>query len=185
MDVEVIEEIQDGNLFFRKISLDDAEFFFESLNEKAMTKYLSLGPLRDIDHSKRIINNYLRYWDKYLQYNYIIETRGNNEIKKIGSTSLWNLSWLHKRAEIGIWINTKYWNLGIGKKALNLLKNIAFIHLKLHRLEAHIALENSRSIKLFKSSEFKEEGILEEYLNFKGRFHNALVLACLNNNISI
>ena len=69
---EIIEEINDRNLFLRKISKKDADFFFKSLNEKNLTTYLSLRPLKSLEYSKGLIKNYLRYWDNYLQFNYII-----------------------------------------------------------------------------------------------------------------
>ncbi|MFW9938104.1 MAG: GNAT family N-acetyltransferase [Candidatus Thorarchaeota archaeon] len=178
-DIDIIEEISDNNLYLRKLSKEDIHFFYESLQDENMTSYLSLGPLRSLEHSKRLIKNYLKSWEKYLQFNYLIEIRDSEKIKKIGSVSLWNISWLHRRAEIGIWLLPEYWEKGFGKKTLNLIKNVAFYHLKLHRIEAHIAVENERSIKTFKNSEFKEEGILKEYLNLNGTYHDALILACL------
>ena len=101
---------------------------------------------------------------------------------KIGSISLWNLNWRHNRANIGIWITPSYWNRKLGKKALALIKIIAFNHLKLNRLEAHIAIGNENSIQLFKRCGFKEEGVLKQYLNFKKTFHDAFVLACLKDD---
>ena len=176
--IEIIDEINDEtqNIYLRKISVSDTKFFYESLIEDPVSKYLSLGPLQSLDHSKKLIKTYLKYWDQNSQFNYIIELR-KNDIKKIGSISLWNISWLHRRAEIGIWINSKYWNQGLGEKAINLIKIIAERHLLLHRIEAHIAAQNTRSINLFKKCNFKEEGILQEYLNLKGKFENAVILA--------
>ena len=182
-NIEVIEEIEDGNITLRKITLDDARFMFDSLKERELIKFLSLGPLKDMDHSKKLIKSYLNYWDQYLQYNYIIEIQESNSVKKAGSISLWNLSWLHRRSEIGLWINLKFWNQGIGKRALNLIKNIGFYHLNLNRLEVHISTRNERSIKLFKGCVFKEEGTLARFLCFRGTFHDAKILACLNPSV--
>jgi ribosomal-protein-alanine N-acetyltransferase len=60
-----------------------------------------------------------------------------------------------------------------------LLKNIAFNHLKINRLEAYIALENKKSISLFERCGFIEEGRLREYLKFHGNFHDAVIMTCL------
>lgn len=179
-DLDIVEEINDGPLYLRKVKKNDTEFFFTSLNEELLTTYLSLGPLKTVEDSKRLVRQYLKYWDNYAQYNYVIEIR-ETSVKRIGSVNLWNLNWKHNRGEIGIWILPSFWNKGFGKKSLNLIKHIGFIHLKLNRLEAHIALENKRSISLFKKCKFKEEGILKQYLNFQGIHHDTLVLACLKN----
>ncbi|NHJ19588.1 MAG: N-acetyltransferase [Candidatus Lokiarchaeota archaeon] len=179
-NIELIEEISDGNLFLRKITRNDASFFYLSLKEKEMTNYLSLGPLNSFEHSKRLIKSYLRSWDKYLQFNYVIELREYGSIKPIGSVSLWAINWFHSRSEIGIWIVPKYWEQGLGTKSIILIKNIAFNHLNLNRLEAHIAVQNERSIRMFKKCSFLEEGKLHMYLKLNGEFQDAIILSCLN-----
>jgi len=60
VNIEVIDEINEGNLFLRKVSKDDITFFYNSLNNKEMTNFLSLGPLRSLEHSRRLIKNYLK-----------------------------------------------------------------------------------------------------------------------------
>jgi len=180
---DIIEEINDGNLFLRKISKDDVDFFFKSLNEINLTTYLSLGPLKSIEHSKGLIKNYLRYWDKFLQFNYIIELR-NVDLNKIGSISLWNVNWQHQRTQIGVWLIPSFWGKGLGEKSLNLIKKIAFNHLKMNRLEAYIALENKRSVSLFEKCGFNKEGMLKQYLKFEGKYHDAIILALLRRDFS-
>ncbi|MFX0082472.1 MAG: GNAT family N-acetyltransferase [Candidatus Hodarchaeota archaeon] len=179
-EIEVIDEINDGKIYLKKITKDDAEFFFDNLSKKDLITYLSLGPLNTLEESKRLVRRYIKYWEQYAQYNYIIELK-EPPTSRIGSISLWNINWRHNRAEVGIWINRLNWNKGYGKKALNLIKIIAFNHLKLNRLEAHIAIDNQKSINLFEKCGFKREGILEGYLNFHGMYHDAIVLACLKN----
>ena len=187
-NIHIIEEINQGNqdVYLRKISLDDADFFFESLREDAISKYLSLGPLVSQSYSKKLLKKYQKFWNEKVQFNYVIEIRGKNNdkkiFKKVGAISLWRISWLHNRAEIGIWITPKYWNMGLAKKALNLIKIVVFVHLKLNRLEAHIAVKNKRSINLFKKSGFIEEGTLKQYLNLRGIYHDAVALSHIKEN---
>lgn len=178
-DIEIIDEISDGNLFLRKVSKDDISFFYHSLKEKEMINYLSLGPLRSLEHSKRLIKSYLKSWDKFLQFNYIIELRDSHIVKRIGSVSLWAINWHHLRSGVGIWILPEYWEHGLGSKTIALIKNIAFNHLNLNRIEAYIAIQNERSINMFKSCKFIEEGILKDYLKIDGKFQDALIVACL------
>lgn len=175
-----IEEINAGKIYLRKIHKKDYKFFYDCLKNIEMIRYISIGPLLSLEHSKNLLKKYIKYWDEKIQFNYVIEFREKEEKSKIGSISLWNISWLHKRAEIGVWIFPDYWNQGYGKQALDLIIIAAFQHLKLNRLEAHVAVENLRSIHLFKKSGFQEEGRLKRYLNLKGKFHDALILAFLN-----
>ena len=111
---DIVEEINDQYLFMRKVSKEDAEFLFDSLKQKSINQYLSLGPLSSLEHSKRLIEKYLRSWKKLRQFNYIIEIKEGNPRKKVGAISLWNLNWLHRRAEIGVWLTSSdYFNKGI------------------------------------------------------------------------
>lgn len=180
-DTELIEEINDGNLFLRKVTKNDVSFFYSSLKEREMTNYLSLGPLRSLNHSKRLIKNYLRSWDKFLQFNYVIEIRNYPTISRIGSVSLWAINWYHLRSGVGIWILPQYWGHGLGSKTILLIKKIAFNHLNLNRLEAHIAIKNERSIKMFKKCGFIEEGVLKNYLRIDDKFQDAVIVACSKN----
>jgi len=67
-------------------------------------------------------------------------------------------------------------------KALELTKFAFFNHLKLNQLEAHIATENVKSIKLFKKCGFLEEGVFSKYLNLKDKYYDAVVLSLLRSS---
>ncbi|MFX1388466.1 MAG: GNAT family N-acetyltransferase [Promethearchaeota archaeon] len=177
-NAEIVEEINDGNVYLRKISKKDVIFLFNSLNNENLTKFLSLGPLKSLEHSKRLIKGYLKYWESYIQFNYIIELK-SNRMEKIGSISIWNINWKHLRGQIGIWLAPLYWKKGFGKKALIMIKDIAFHYLKLNRLEAYVATENRRSIHLFESCNFHKEGLLKQYLKFNGMQYDAFIMASL------
>jgi [ribosomal protein S5]-alanine N-acetyltransferase len=58
---------------------------------------------------------------------------------------------------IGYTIHNQYWRKGYGKEAVQEALNIAFNHLKFHRIEAHINLDNSASINLAESIGMKYE----------------------------
>ena len=57
---------------------------------------------------------------------------------------------------------------GLMKEVLAMVISIAFAKLKLHRLEANIQPENSRSLGLVKSLGFRREGFSPHYLNIGG-----------------
>ena len=182
LNIEIIEETNDGTLYLRQVSKDDVHFFYDSLQNQKMNKYLSLGPLMSLTHAKKLIKSHLESWERWSQFNYMIELREEKKPIVVGSISLWNISWLHRRASIGIWIIPEYWNQGIGKKSISLIKNIAFIHLNLNRLEAYVAVENEKSIGLFQASGFRDEGTLTEYLNLDGFYYDAKIFAFVKKN---
>ncbi|MBD3195877.1 MAG: GNAT family N-acetyltransferase [Candidatus Lokiarchaeota archaeon] len=176
---EIVEEINDHELYLRKINSDDIEFLYNSLGEENIIKYMSLGPLYSLKQAKNLLNKYLDYWENNKQFNYIIELREGQAKNKIGVISIWNISWLHERSEIGIWMIPSHWNKGYGTRALEMIKTISFVYIELNRLEAHIVDQNQSSNKLFSKSGFKKEGILKEYINLRGKYYNAILYACL------
>ena len=182
INVEVVEHIHKNQIHLRKISPDDAEFLYNNLKDKSITQFLSLAPIKSLKRSKDMIERYIHYWKNYAQFNYVIETGKGDQKGRIGSISLWNISWINKRAEIGLWIVPKYWAKGFGKKTIHLIKIIAFIHLKLNRLQAHVRINNQRSIKLFEKCGFVKEGRLSQYLNDNGKFIDSFVYANLKNS---
>lgn len=177
--IDVIEEIDGDILHLRKIEKEDVKFFYESLNNSQITDYIPLGALQSLEHARQVIKKYIKSWENLLQFNYVIQFKDSKLKEKLGLVSLWNISWLHRRTEIGIWLLPKYWKYGYGKKSVNLIKIIGFNHLHLNRIEAHVATKNINSIKMFKLCNFEEEGILRQYLNLNGKYHNAMVLSCL------
>ena len=179
--IDFIDEINENDIYLRKISKNDSNFLFESLQHSNVNLYLSLGPLISIEHSKRLIKSYLKLWDQRSQFTYIVELHEGKKIHKIGCVSLWNISWSHKRAEIGIWLTPEYFNRGYGTIALNLIDIIGFHHLNLNRLEAHTAVENESSIRLFEKCGFSREGRLKEYIRLQDVFHDSYLFSILKN----
>jgi [ribosomal protein S5]-alanine N-acetyltransferase len=179
INVEVVEHIHKNQIHLRKISPDDAEFLYNNLKDKSITQFLSLAPIKSLKRSKDMIERYIHYWKNYAQFNYVIETGKGDQKTRVGSISLWNISWINKRAEIGLWIIPEYWGEEIGRKAIQLVKIIAFIHLKLNRLQAHVRVNNQRSINLFEKCKFIREGRLSEYLNDSGKFVDSYVYSYL------
>lgn len=68
---------------------------------------------------------------------------------------------------IGYTIHNQYWRKGYAKEAVKEALNIAFKHLKFHRIEAHINLDNTPSVNLAESAgmEFEciRKGFIYEY----------------------
>jgi ribosomal-protein-alanine N-acetyltransferase len=182
INVEVVEQIHKNLTHLRKISPDDVEFLYNNLKDKSITQFLSLAPIKSLKRSEKMIQRYIHYWENYAQFNYVIEVEKGDKKVRVGSISLWNISWINKRAEIGLWITPEYWGVEIGRKAIQLIKIVAFIHLKLNRLQAHVRVNNQRSINLFEKCQFIREGRLSEYLNDSGKFIDSYVYSYLKKN---
>lgn len=65
---------------------------------------------------------------------------------------------------IGYTIHNQYWRKGYSKEAVNEALNIAFKHLKFHRIEAHINIDNKPSMKLAESVGMQFECICKGFI---------------------
>ncbi|WP_173915344.1 GNAT family N-acetyltransferase [Halobacillus sp. Marseille-Q1614] len=76
---------------------------------------------------------------------------------------------------IGYTIHNQYWKKGYGKEAVKEAINIALNDLKFHRIEAHINLDNSPSIKLAESVGMEFECIRKGFIHEFGEWTDNLI----------
>ncbi|WP_371805880.1 GNAT family N-acetyltransferase [Candidatus Lokiarchaeum ossiferum] len=86
----------------------------------------------------------------------------------VGYIQLHDISWIHRRAEIGILIGEyAYWGKGIGQEAVQLISRYAFEELNIRKVKAIVEHKNVRSRKIFEKIGFTLEATLkaEDYFN--------------------
>ena len=77
-----------------------------------------------------------------------------------------------QNAYLGYYVGKRYAGQGYMTEALRLMLRYAFLHLKLHRLEANIQPENVASIALVRRAGFVREGYSRRYLKICGRWRD-------------
>ncbi len=81
--------------------------------------------------------------------------------------------------EIYYKLHPDYWGKGFATEAAKTIILFGFKHLKLHRIEAGVATENTRSIKVLERIGMTQEGIRRKILPIRGEwidnFHFAIV----------
>ena len=82
----------------------------------------------------------------------------SNEV--IGVISLVDISFFHKNAFIGIYVNPLFLHKGMGSKLLLMLKHIAFDNFYLHILYAKVLETNNAAKAFYKKHNFIFNGIL-------------------------
>ena len=75
-------------------------------------------------------------------------------------------------AYLGFYADARYAGRGYMTEGLGLVLRHAFIEMKLHRLEANIQPENTRSIGLVKRCKFPCEGYSPRYLKIRNRWRD-------------
>ena len=87
----------------------------------------------------------------------------------------WNKQ--HGRLEISYDLNHKFWGKGIITKAVCIVTDYIFDNSTAQRVQATVATDNERSIKVLERSGYQKEGMLSSYFNLKGVVKDAYMFA--------
>lgn len=112
------------------------------------------------------------YVDKQLRL--VVTLRETGE--SVGTVDLYDFDPFHRRAGVGILIDRKHRCKGYGLQTLTLLEEYAFRFLNLKQLYAIIPEKNSSSIRLFTKADYRQTGLLEEWLSSGDSFYHALIM---------
>lgn len=161
------------NIFLRALELEDIDYLFSIENNE---KYWSISDSQ-IPFSKYLLNRYLKNSDMDIyeakQLRLVITDFKNITI---GLIDLFDIDFKNNRAGVAIIINEKMRNKGFAKEALEMLIKYSKTHLSLHQLYCNILEDNTHSVNLFKSVQFKEVGLKKDWIKFDGKYKNELLL---------
>ena len=104
----------------------------------------------------------------------------------IGNIKLGPINWLHRRADISLFIgNQDYWGKGIATEAILLISEWAFQDLDLYKLTSGIYSTNVASRRCFEKAGFELEATLKEDFFYKSGRVDAWRMALLRKNWTI
>lgn len=169
--------IYGDRLYLRALEAEDWEYGYRWINNPKTTHYLPIH--RPYSALKE------RAWyekhaagDSETEYQFgIVLTEDDHYI---GNTSLFDVNWRNRQAEVGILIGEEDdRGKGYGSEALRLLLAFAFDHLGLHRVWLRVFAENDRAIKAYQRTGFKQEGVTRDDEFYDGAFHDTFVMSVL------
>ena len=109
-----------------------------------------------------------------------IEIETENGWELIGNSSLQEIDWLNRSAEVGIFIGNKtYWGKGYGSTAMKLMLQFGFNRLNLNRIYLHVFETNPRAIRSYEKVGFKLEGRLRQDIFKNGKYIDVLMMSVL------
>lgn len=162
--------LETERLILRPITLDDAADLFEYASDPENTKW-TFPTHKSIDETNWVIANL--FMSAPLG-NFAIELKENG--KMIGTCDL-RINEGEKSAELAYAINKQYWGKGYAPEAANKLADLAFNTLKIERLWAKFAAENSASGRVMEKIGMSQEGILHHTKNLCGDFVDQVVFS--------
>lgn len=170
--------LEGAYISLRALEPEDLDFLFKIENN---TKFWEVSHTQ-VPFSKFILQQYLdnAHLDIYesKQLRLMIVKKENQE--PIGMIDLFDYNPQHKRAGIGILIDTDHQKNGYAFDALNVFTYYCFKHLHIHQLYANITPDNSESTNLFEKSGFQLVGEKKDWLFVNGQFKNELLYQLLD-----
>jgi ribosomal-protein-alanine N-acetyltransferase len=172
-----LPELDTPRLRLRKLRLSDASDMFEYARDHDVSKYTLWEPHSSIDETNRIIEGFIKSYQKGEIENWAIEYREN--AKLIGTCGYFFWIPEYARAEIQYALSKDYWGKGLMTEALHAILDFGFNKMELNRIEAKCMVENAASEKVMQRLGMKYEGILREYVFAKSRFYDLKSYAIL------
>jgi RimJ/RimL family protein N-acetyltransferase len=155
----------------RWISEEDTDAFYAIYSNPEVMRYWSTPPLVDRAAAADLIRKIHADWQRRLILKWGIALRADDQL--IGSLTLFNLDFNHRRAEIGYALGREHWGHGYMNEALMAVLKYAFEVLELHRIEADVDPRNTASIKTVERLGFQREGYLRERWQVNGEIQDA------------
>ncbi len=94
----------------------------------------------------------------------------------VGTIDFLNFDPLNNRAELGLFIDSRYRGKGLGRQALELLTDYAREHLGLRQLYVYIAVDNEVCLKLFDSYGYLRVGIIKSWVKRGNTYRDVVLL---------
>jgi ribosomal-protein-alanine N-acetyltransferase len=177
MHWERLPTIEASRVSLRWISEGDVDAFYAIYSNPEVMRYWSTPPLADRQAAANLMKKIQEDWKRRVILKWGIALRADDQL--IGSITLFNLDFNHRRAEIGYALGRDHWGQGYMNEALMALLKHAFEVLDLHRIEADVDPRNAASIKTLERLGFKREGYLRERWQINGKIQDAFFYGLL------
>ncbi len=171
MHWERLPTIEANRICLRWISEADTDAFYAVYSNPEVMRYWSTPPLADREAAAGLIKKIQEDWKRRIILKWGIALRPDDQL--IGSLTLFNLDFNHRRAEIGYALGREHWGHGYMNEALMTLLKYAFESLDLHRIEADVDPRNAASIRTLEKLGFQREGVLRERWQINGEIQDA------------
>jgi len=152
--------------------------FLKWFNDPEILQYLAgFLPMTRMAEEEWMEN--LKNRDDTIRFSIVLPQEDGSE-KLIGNCGIHNIDWKNRVADVGIVIGEKeYQNKGFGTEAMELLLEYAFNTVNLHRIELYTYEYNDRAIKSYTKVGFVEEGRRRQFMYFKGKYYDAILMGIL------
>jgi len=163
----------------RALEPDDANLIYAWENDKSLWAHSdNLLPYSFFQIEQFILDDHDIYRSR--QARFIIEKAYEKSRSAAGMIDIYEFHPHHRRAGIGIYIDTAFRRQGIGSAAVKLIADYAFDTLALHQLFCQILPDNEASLRLFTRMGFTVSCRQKEWFFADGKYHDQLLMQLFN-----
>ena len=164
------------NIILRQVKPEqDCKEYFEIYSDAdAMKYYLGYGkPPANLEQAKKIIQNQINAFEKCREYNWTIADRNTDEV--FGRILLSNFQNNNTTANIGYFLDRKYWNKGIITECVKVVVKFGFEQLWLERIFTSVEPNNIASQRVLEKNGFIKEGHLRHCFPLNDGLNDCLI----------
>lgn len=164
--------IKGEKVYLRTIQKDDITYLNQWKNDEETYMYLGGGFM------PTSINQQEKWLDS------LMDTSGNNkrfiicdnDSSPVGMVGLYDINWIHRTCEIGIYIGCKdSKGKGYGKEACLLIEQFAKEYVNLRKIKLNVVSDNEKALNMWESLGYKKVGEYTRERYIKG-FYRDLTL---------
>lgn len=177
MDWTQFPTIEADRIALRWVTDEDVDALYRIFSNVEVMRYWATPPLADRDAAVDLLNEIQDGFREQSTLKWGVSKRTDGAL--IGTTTLFNLDFSNRRAEMGYALGREHWKQGYMQEALNALLAYAFETLNLRRIEADVDPRNAASIQTLERLGFQREGFLRERWEVNGEIQDALFYGLL------
>lgn len=168
--MDYFPKIVGKRIFLSPINPDDAEFYTALVNDMEISA--NIGKT----HQVYSLSRERDYLEEVCQDGHHFAIVLKNEGRLLGNCGLEDVDLVNRTAELGILLEKKSWNQGLGQEAIELLLDYAFHVLNINNVMLSVYSYNQRAINCYKKCGFKEIGRRREARFFGGQLYDEIYM---------
>lgn len=167
---ETFPVIRMDSVVLSPLSEEDGTGLFRLYSDRSVCRFLQRDPMADEEEALKLITKWREDFSVQRGIRWgIYDNKEESPRLLMGTVAIHYVDIKNKRAELGAYLLPCYWGRGIITRLTEKLKEIAFQHLELHRLEIRCMPENKASVRIALKSGFTYEGTLRDYVFIPGK----------------
>lgn len=175
-------ELETERLFLSEISWDDVDDIHRLHSYPEVDEFNTLGIPKNLEESRKYVRDIIDAQMKIPRKTYIWKIKLKKNSKFIGITGTILSNDIFRLAELFYKFEPVYWGHGYATEVTKRLIRFGFDHLRLHKIEAGVATENIRSVRVLEKAGMTREGLRRKMLPIRGEWKDNYHYAILESD---